>query len=173
LAESNKLNFFLQREGMMNIGIIVFSKTGNTLSVAEKLQGTLLEKGHKVTLEKVTAGNDSEMDPGRIELSNGPSTQGYDMLVFAAPVNGFRLAAVMQAYLQGLPSLEGTWLAGFVTEAFPFPWMGGNQALKGMEKLVSAKGGTLSATGVVNWMFRGKREKLIAETVGKIAAICR
>jgi len=155
----------------MNIGIFVNSKTGNTLSVAEKLQDRLAAMGHKVALEKVVAGNDGEMDPGKIVLSTPPSTQGYDMLVFAAPVNGARLALGMQAYLQSLPSLEGKLLAGFVTEAFPLPWMGGNQAIRDMEKLVQAKGGTLSATGVVNWMFAGKRNALIAETIEKIAAI--
>jgi hypothetical protein len=78
----------------------------------------------------------------------------------------------MQAYLQGIPSLEGKLLAGFVTQAFPFPWMGGNQAISGMEKLLNAKGGKLSATNVVNWTFRVKRAKLIAETVEKISVIC-
>lgn len=157
----------------MNIGIMVFSKTGNTLSVAEKLRDTLFEKGHKVTLEQVTASNGVEMDPKKVVLSNSPSTQGYDMLVFAGPVYGFGLAAVMKTYLQGVPSLEGKLLAGFVTQAFPFPGMGGKQAISGMEKLVKAKGGTLSATGVVNWMFAGKRKALIAETVETIAAICQ
>ncbi len=104
----------------MNIGIMVFSKTGNTLSVAEKLRETLLEKGHNAVLEQVKASNDLEMYPKKVVLSNSPSTQGYDMLVFAAPVNGFSLAAVMQAYLQGIPSLDGKLLAGFVTQAFPF-----------------------------------------------------
>ncbi len=32
----------------MNIGIFVFSKTGNTFSVAEKLRDTLLEMGQSV-----------------------------------------------------------------------------------------------------------------------------
>ena len=155
----------------MNIGIFVNSKTGNTLFVAKKLKDRLAAMGHKVALEKVVAGNDGEMDPGKIVLSNPPSIKGYDMLVFAAPVNGARLAFGMQAYLQSRPSLESKLLAGFVTEAFPFPWMGGNQAIRGMEKLVQAKGGTLSAAGVVNWMFTGKRKALIAETIEKIAAI--
>lgn len=156
----------------MNIGIFVNSKTGNTLAVAEKLQEKLVGLGHKVSLEKVVASNDGEMDIQKIVISNPPSTQGYDMLVFAAPVNGFRLAFVMQAFLRSLPSLEGKLLAGFVTEAFPFPWMGGNQALKGMEKLVNAKGGTLSATGVVNWRSPDKRNVLIAQAIENIAAIC-
>ncbi len=155
----------------MNIGIFVFSKTGNTLSVAEKLQAALLEKGHKAVLESVRASNASEMDPAKVVLSNAPSTQGYDMLVFAAPVNGGRLAIVMEAFLRGLPSLDGKLLAGFVTQAFPFPSLGGNQSIAGMEKLVQAKGGKLSATSIVNWMLPGKRAKLTAETVEKISAI--
>ena len=109
----------------------------------------------------------------KIVLTNPPSTQGYDMLVFAAPANNAGLAFGMQAYLQSLPSLEGKLLAGFVTQEFPFPSWGGNQTIRGMEKLVEAKDGTLSATGVVNWMFPGKRKSLIAETVEKIAAISR
>ncbi len=157
----------------MNIGIFVNSKTGNTLSVAEKLRDKLVSIGHNVALEKIVASNDGEMNIEKIVISNPPSTQGYDMLVFAAPVNGFRLAFVMQAFLRSLPSLEGKLLAGFVTEAFPFPWMGGNQSLKGMEKLVQAKGGTLSATGVVNWRSPDKRDVLITQTIEKIAAISR
>ncbi len=156
----------------MNIGIIVFSKTGNTLSVAEKLRDRLIEMGRKAALEKVMASNDLEMDPKRVTLTNAPSTQGYDMLVFAAPVYGGRLPAVMQVYLQEIPSLEGKLAAGFVTQAFPFPSWGGNQTIRGMEKLVQAKGGKLSATGVVNWRSPDKREVLITRTIEKIAAIC-
>lgn len=156
----------------MNIGIFVNSKTGNTLSVAEKLRNKLVDLGHHVALEKVVPSNESEVNIDKIVISNPPSTQGYDMLVFAAPVNAFGLAFAMQAYLRGLPSLEGKRLAGFVTEAFPFPWMGGNRALRGMEKLVNAKGGTLCTTGVVNWRSPEKREILIAKTIEKIAASC-
>lgn len=157
----------------MNIGIFVNSKTGNTLSVAEILQEKLTALGHNVALHKVVASNSAEMDIEKIVLVNPPSTESYDMLVFAAPVNGGRLPFAMQAFLQRLPSLDGKLLAGIVTEAFPFASMGGNQAVRSMEHLLDAKGGKLSATGVVNWMFPGKRKALIAETVEKIAALSR
>ncbi len=154
----------------MNIGIFVNSKTGNTLSVAEILRDKLVTLGHTVALEKVVASNDGEMNIEKIVISNPPSTQGYDMLVFAAPVNGFRPALAMQAFMQSLPSLEGKMLAGIVTQAFPFASWGGNQSLAAMEKLVNAKGGTLNGTGVVNWFPAGKRIVLIAKTIEKIAA---
>ncbi len=156
----------------MNIGIFVYSKTGHTLLVAEKLQVVLLQKGHMVALQSVHASNEGEMDPAKVLLSNPPSTEGYDLVVFAGPVNGGRLAIVMEAFLHNLPSLQGKLLAGFVTQAFPFPSLGGNQTIAGMERLLQAKGGRLSATGIVNWMFPGKRNALIAQTIEKIAALC-
>lgn len=155
----------------MNIGIIIFSKTGNTLSVAENLRDTLLSKGHQVLLDKVTASNDIEMDPGKIMLTNSPSTQDYDMIIFAAPVYGGRLPSAMQVYLHGLHSQEGKLIAGFVTQAFPFPSWGGNQTIRVLDNLVRSKGSKLSATGVINWTFPRKRKALIAETVEKIAAL--
>ena len=37
----------------MNIGIIVYSQAGKTLSVAEKIGDKLREKGHSVQIERV------------------------------------------------------------------------------------------------------------------------
>lgn len=155
----------------MNVAIIIHSKTGHTLSVAEKLRSRLEAAGHSVVLEQVRAANDSEMKPGSVVLTNSPTITGFDMLVFGAPVYGGKLSAVMQAYLQQLPALEGKISAGFVTQLFPWAGLGGNQAIANMEELLRAKGGKLSASGVVNWMFRGKRNKQVAETIEKIAAI--
>ena len=155
----------------MNIKIIVHSKTGNTLSVAEKLRNRLETAGHTVLLEQIQAANESEIKPESIVLTNSPKTTGFDLLVFGSPVNGGKLSAVMQAYLQQLPSLEGKVIAGFVTEFFPLAGMGGNQSIANMEELLRTKGGKLSASGVVNWMFQGKRNRLIAETIEKIAAL--
>ena len=58
----------------MNVKIIVHSKTGNTLSVAEKLRGRLETAGHTVRLEQVRAANESEIKPESIKLSNNPKT---------------------------------------------------------------------------------------------------
>ena len=37
----------------MKIGIVVYSQTGNTYQVAEKLQETLSDKGHSVNIERI------------------------------------------------------------------------------------------------------------------------
>lgn len=155
----------------MNIGIIIFSKTGNTLSVGKKLHDTLLTKGHSVVLNQVTASDDTELDPEKILPTNSPSTQGYDMIVFAAPVHSAKLPGAMQAYLQQIPSLEAKLVAGFVTQLFPFPSWGGNQTIQALDNLLRLKGSKLSATGVINWLFPRKRKALIAETIEKITAL--
>lgn len=155
----------------MNIAIIIHSKTGHTLSVAEKLRSRLETAGHSVVLEQLRAANEAEMKPDAIRLTNSPKTAGIDLLVFGSPVHGGKLSTVMKAYLQQLPSLEGKTIAGFVTQFFPSAGMGGDQAIANMEELLRSKGGKLSASGVVNWMFKGKRNKQIAEIIEKIAAL--
>jgi flavodoxin len=155
----------------MKIAIVVYSKSGHTLSVAEKMRKHLESAGHIVVLEQIRAANEMELKPEAIVLTNSPKTTDLDLLVFGSPVHGGKLSAVMQAYLQQLPSLQGKAVAGFVTEFFPLAGMGGNQAIANLAELVQAKGGNLSASGVVNWMFQGKRNKQVAETIEKIASI--
>lgn len=43
------------------MGICLDSKTGNTLSVAQKLQQRLMETGHSVSLEQIKVAKDDEM----------------------------------------------------------------------------------------------------------------
>ena len=155
----------------MNIGIFVNSKTGNTLSVAEKLRERLLALGHTVALERVVASNDGEMDINKIVISNPPSTQGYDLLVFAAPVNGFRLAFAMQAYLRLAFARRQTagWFSSRRHSHSP-GWAVTVPQRHG--KLVNCQRRYISATGVVNW--RSPRTRiLIAKTIENIVAICK
>lgn len=155
----------------MNIGIIVHSQTGNTLSVAQKLMEKLLENGHSVSLERVTAINDEQTDAGKIQLSEAPSVEKYDALIFGAPVRGMSLSAVMSAYLSKTASLEGKIIICYLTQFFPFPWMGGNRSIEQMKKICESKGGEIHETGIVNWS-KPKREKKIAELADKFCGEC-
>lgn len=109
----------------MKIGIIVHSQTGNTLSVANKLREQFLAAGHTVSVERVTALNDRESNVNSIVLTCAPKLDGFDILVFGAPVRGYKLSPVIHAYLLQLPSLKGKVISGFVTQFFPTPTMGG------------------------------------------------
>ncbi len=140
----------------MKIGIIVYSYTGNTLSVAERLKTKLQEAGDLVVLESIKA-KDENPNLTKIDLNVLPDARQYDQIILATPVRGFAVSPIMKAYLEQCPNLDAKPIACFVTHAFPFPWLGGNSTLKMMKKLVEAKHARVVATGVVNWGSK-KRE---------------
>lgn len=147
----------------MNIGIILYSQTGNTLSVAQKLQEKLSAAGHSATLDRIEVVG--QVAPGQaVQFKTVPDAAPYDALVLGGPVQAFSLVQVMKAYLGQCASLEGKPVACLVTQAFPYPWMGGNRAIRQMCKLVEAKGGTVRGTGIVNWMKKSRAEQIVEVT---------
>jgi flavodoxin len=152
----------------VNIGIIVFSQTGHTLSVAEKLKDELNAKGHLAVIEQVAA--EGEVSPEKtIVLRSAPDAAKYDAAVFASPVMGFALNPAMKAYLSQIKGLAGKKAGFLVTQHLPFGWMGGDRAVKAMSELVAAKGGSAGASGVIHWGNEAKREK---QTLEAITALC-
>ncbi|MGP6147297.1 flavodoxin family protein [Jeotgalibaca sp. A122] len=154
----------------MKIGIIIHSKTGNTLSVAQRLLENLLALGHFCKVEKVVATNDEEMDPSKIVLENQPDLTGYDCLILAAPVRAFSLSPVMKAYLARASQLSKEKVFCYVTEGFPFSSMGGNRAIKQFNNIIEAKGAIVEATGIINWS-NPRREKQIVQLVNKFISL--
>ena len=144
----------------MNIGIIVHSNTGNTLSVAQKLKDILIEKGHTVALERVTAMNDNPNASGGNKLKDAPDTASFDLLLLGAPVWAFTLSGVMKEYISQLPSLSGKKVACFVTQNLPHAWMGGNRAIRYMKKACSTKGAIPFETGIINWSGKTKEAQI-------------
>lgn len=99
----------------MNIGIVIYSQTGNTLSVAERLRDRLTEEGHTSAIERVTV--EGEVKPGTpVQLTACPDPAGYDAVVFASPVQGFSLALAMKAYLEQVGGLSGKPVALYITQ---------------------------------------------------------
>lgn len=135
----------------MNIGIIVHSKTGNTYSAAERIKKELSDIGHQVTLEKVIPLDDKSTTVAeKVRLKSAPGTEEYDAIIFGAPVWGFKVSAVMEAYLSQIKSLKDKKVACFVTQSFPFPWLGGNNSTEQMKRICESKGAVVAATGTAN-----------------------
>lgn len=151
----------------MEIGIIVYSQTEHTYSVAEKLQEKLIGAGNKVKIEKVIPAG--EVHPGKkdITFETHPNIDAYDTLIFGSPVHAFNLAPAMKAYLEQIPSLQDKKIACYVTKGLPFHRTGGNQAISQMKKICQSKGGTVIGTGIIVW--RGGRSKEINELVEKFS----
>lgn len=154
----------------MKIGIIVFSQTGNTDSVARRLKEKLLAAGHSVSIERVIPVDDTPTDASKIQLRSRPEIGAYDGLIFASPVRGFSLSAVMAAYLMQLASLKNKKIGCYVTQFFPYPWMGGNRAIAQMKTICESKGGKVWDTAVVNWKNK-RREEMMTDLIERLSEL--
>jgi flavodoxin len=142
----------------MNIGIVIYSWSGNTLSVGEKLQAKLQSAGHTAELLPVKVIGERKQGAREFELDTLPNLSAYDGIVFGAAVEAFSLSPVLTAYLKKVSSLDGKKVACLVTQQFPYPWMGGNRAVGQMRKLCKSKGAEIAGSAVVNWA-KSRREK--------------
>lgn len=148
----------------MKIGIIVYSQTGNTYLVASKIYESLKKKGYKVDIEKIEALRNQKNNT--FEFKKVPDVKSYDVIIFGSPVEAFSLCPVMKKYLENIKSLKNKKVLCFVTEAFPYPWMGGTRAIKQMKTLCDQKDSTIYETGIANWNNK-KREELINNIIEK------
>ena len=151
----------------MNIGIIVYSQTGNTLQVVNRVKERLIGEGHSVVLEQVTVVGGRTPKTKEFELEAKPNVEAYDAIVFASYVEAFSLCAVMARYLKAIGSLEGKQVACLATQQFPYPWMGGSRAIKQMKALCQSKGAMVRATGIVNWA-KSRREATMAGAIDRL-----
>ncbi|MEN6329035.1 MAG: flavodoxin domain-containing protein [Methanobacteriaceae archaeon] len=153
----------------MKIGIIIYSQTNHTYTVAQRLQSKLSSEGHEVDLERVVPVG--KVNPGEINVNfdTQPATEPYDGLIFGSPVHGFNLAPAMNAYLNQIPSLQDKKIACFVTKGLPFDSTGGNQTIKQMKKICRAKGGAVIGTAIVTWSM--SREKKINNLLERFSAL--
>ena len=123
----------------MNIGIILYSETGNTYSVSQKLKEKLIKTGHSVNIERLKV--IGKVNPGKkdIQFDSLPDIEPYDALVFGSPVQAFSLSSAMTAYLSQIKSLQDKKVAFLVTQFFPFPWLGGNRTIEQIKKSVNPR----------------------------------
>ncbi|MEL7609467.1 MAG: flavodoxin domain-containing protein [Bacillota bacterium] len=154
----------------MNVGIIVYSHTGNTLSVAQKLEQALRANGHAASVARVESVHNDPRASGPVKLKSAPDVDAYDAVIFASPVQAFSLAPVMKLYLSQVSSLEGKKVCCFVTQQLKKAWLGGNHAVRQIESACKGKGADIAVSGVVNWSGE-TRDRQIADIVGRLSAI--
>ncbi len=152
----------------MNIGIIIYSETGNNLAVAQRVAETLNAAGHTAEIKQVTIAK-RENTSAAVTLKDIPSTDGYDLLIFGAPVQAFSLCRAMTLYLKQLGSIEGIPVGCFNTQGLNKKWMGGNRAFKTMQTLLLASGAaSVTRVGHVHWKAKD-RDQQIADLVSGAA----
>lgn len=151
----------------MKIGIIIYSQTGNTLSVAESIKSKLLK--YNVTIERIGLVDSTIPRKEPFKLKTIPDVNSYDVIIFGSLVEAFSLSPVMKEYIKQIKSLKGKKVFGFVTEYFPYAWMGGNNAIKQMKELCKKLDTNILETYVINWKNK-KRLDIIEDVSNSIAS---
>lgn len=154
----------------MNIGIIIYSQTGNTSSVALKLKEKLSAVGHSVGIERIEISGELGPRATNFQLKTKPDVDKYDALVFGAPVQAFSLSPAMKSYLSQIASLKSKKVACFVTKHLPFYWTGGNQAINKMKKICESKDGKVCGSGMVIWSS-ARRDQKITEVIDRLSRL--
>lgn len=151
----------------MNIGIIIFSKSGNTESVAKKVEENISTSDHNVQVEMISVKGEVKPEIKDYDFENNPDVVPYDFLIFASAVQAFSLNPAMKCYLNQIESLKDKKVFCFVTKALPFNWTGGNRALNQMKKICEAKGAEICGNGIVKWREKN-RSADIDELIKKV-----
>ncbi|HPJ01698.1 MAG TPA: flavodoxin [Candidatus Limiplasma sp.] len=152
----------------MNIGIILYSETGNTLAVAQRVADTLQAAGHTAEIRQVTILSRDKAD-APVVLKTAPTVEGFDLLIFAAPVQAFSLCRAMTQYLKQLKTVPSVPIGCYVTQGLPKKWMGGNRAYNTMRSLLMSHGAMEPVRlGHVHWKS-SEREEQIAQLVSATA----
>jgi hypothetical protein len=154
----------------MNAGIIVYSWSGHTLLVAEKVKERLSAAGHSATLEQIAVVGERKQGERKFTLGPLPDVAPYDALIFGSAVEAFSLSPVLAEALKQIDSLTGKKVACLVTQQFPYSWMGGNRAIRQMQKLCRAKGATIVGAAVVNWA-KSRREKTTEAAIDRLSGL--
>ena len=153
----------------MKIGIVVHSITGNTQSVAERIQQQLVQQGHVVNIERIRpTGKEPVQSEASVVLTSMPDLSAYDALVFGSPVQAFALDPVMSAYLKKVADLGHRKTVCFITQMMAFRFFVGNRSIKHMKTLCEARNGAVSLTGIINWSNK-QRAQMIDDLVSQVA----
>lgn len=143
----------------MKIGIVIYSQTGNTRSVAEILEGALRTAGHDVEIVNIEAVV-TKKEPQHPTILEAPKLEAYDFIIVGSPVHGFNLAVPTRVYLNQVSPLDEKKFICFATQSLPFKWLGGERATKTMKQILTSKGGHFIGHSVINWNKSDRDERI-------------
>lgn len=149
----------------MKIAIVLYSKTGNTKSVATQLLDKLIATGHNAILEEIVPVGDPTPADKTVSFSRLPDLSSYDGAIFCSPVHAFSLCVTMKYALQEMKLKENFPAATLLTQFFPYAWMGGNRAMGQFKKGVAERGGVVKREAIINWKNEKKREEQIKKCI--------
>ncbi len=146
----------------MQIGIVVFSHTGNTRSVVDALATRLEEEGHEASVLALRPRGAYRPGDSSAELDEVIDPRPFDRVVFATPVHAFSLPAISAAYFAQLDDLEGVEMVGLVTQALPFASLGATRTLGQIAQRARERGARYLGGASISWSKRRRADRIEA-----------
>jgi flavodoxin len=140
----------------------VYSYTGNTLSVAERIKEQIEKNGDQAQIHRITCVNGAPNGQKKMMLKEIPNVSEYDKLIIGAPINGFSICKALKIYFES-NKIKASEVNCFVTQQFKNARFGGNRGIKQIGKIVSAQGSVIKNTAIVHWSSK-KRDTQIDNT---------
>lgn len=156
----------------MKIGIIVYSSTNYTLRYAEYIKAVLERNDFSIELTHIKT--DIPIEGGiagsmpEYKILNLPDCSKYDIVLFGGPVWAFSANPVIMRCIEK-SSIENKCVIPFVTMAFPFPFLGGGNAMRMMRRSILKKQGRALKGSVLCRMGRtfDRTAQIKAEEINK------
>jgi flavodoxin len=149
----------------MNIGIIVHSQSGHTAYVAKAIAEYFRVKGHDVDCKLILTSGMTKPGSKRFTICNTPDeddVNSYDVIIFGAPVWGFKPCRVITKYIGWLKNMDNKKMMSIVTMALPWKSFGGNQSILGMNNKLRETGGTVLPGEIFHYFFGINKQRLNA-----------
>ena len=143
----------------MKIGILVYSYTGNTLSVAERIKDQIEKNGDQAQLHRITCVNGAPNGQKKILLKEIPDVSEYDKLIIVAPINGFSICKALKIYFES-NKINASEVNCFVTQQFKNAHFGGNRGILQISKIVSTQGAVIKNTAIVHWSSKNRSDQI-------------
>lgn len=144
----------------MNIGILVYSYTGNTLLVAERIKEQIEKEGNQADIHRITCVDGKPSGNKAMVLKDVPDVSKYDKLIIGAPINAFSLCNAMKLYFKE-SKISASQVNCFVTQQFKSAFFGGNRGIRQISKFVTEQGAKINNKAIVHWSSKERETQII------------
>ena len=159
----------------MKVKIIVHSENGNTKLFAEEIKKAIEKKNIGCDMTQIeTDARMRNYNPSNqvLNIKNMPDIEGYDYVILGGPVMAFSANAAVMKCLRDLRSLKGRKFIPFVTQHFPFPFMGGTNAIAMMSREAKKSGAEVLEGSIINISWHDYKKDM-AEKAEKISDLLK
>lgn len=143
----------------MKIGIIVYSRSGHTELVADRISEKLSDAGHDVEIKRLEPLEPVKVSVRQAVLKSIPAIRGYDILIIGSPVQGGAPAAPVLEFLNRVPSMKEKRTVIFATHFFRREW-GAVQSLAILKDLCESKGARILSLEDIRWFAFDRNQEI-------------